>query len=149
MFVLILKFNLKLQFAIKKELEAIKTVLAKKFQIHMIIASVKIIELITNYNNNTTSSEQRISYYRSDETDVEAVEIEAPVYKKMRGVGKIYDPQGTFETQSKTSGPGRPKNTKRALIKHEVLIFSEKKNKFFIFFYINYVIFEEGGWSNH
>ncbi|RNA00405.1 hypothetical protein BpHYR1_050681 [Brachionus plicatilis] len=27
---------------------------------------------ITNFNNNTTSFEQRISYYRSDDTDVEA-----------------------------------------------------------------------------
>ncbi|RNA23611.1 hypothetical protein BpHYR1_032200 [Brachionus plicatilis] len=76
----------------------------------MIIASVKIIELImiipsvnkiifssaefyigqqnyflANYNNNTTSSEQRISYYRSGDTDVEAEEIEAPIYKKTRG----------------------------------------------------------------
>ncbi|RNA16785.1 hypothetical protein BpHYR1_006106 [Brachionus plicatilis] len=45
--------------------------------------------LIINNNNNTTSSEQRISYYRSDDTDVEAEEIEAPAYKKMRGVRKI------------------------------------------------------------
>ncbi|RNA41348.1 hypothetical protein BpHYR1_050428 [Brachionus plicatilis] len=96
---------------------------------HMIIASVKIIELITklfigqqnyflaNYNNNTTSSEQRISYYRSDDTDVEAEEIVAPVYKKTQGGRKIYDPQGTFETESDTRGPGRPKNAKRELIK--------------------------------
>ncbi|RMZ94128.1 hypothetical protein BpHYR1_045352, partial [Brachionus plicatilis] len=33
---------------------------------------------ITNNNNNTTSSEQHISYYSSDDTDVEAEEIEAP-----------------------------------------------------------------------
>ncbi|RNA30429.1 hypothetical protein BpHYR1_041517 [Brachionus plicatilis] len=41
------------------------------------------------YNNNTTSSEQRISYYRSDDTDVEAKEIETHVYKKTRVVGII------------------------------------------------------------
>ncbi|RNA37127.1 hypothetical protein BpHYR1_012692 [Brachionus plicatilis] len=113
----------------------------------MIIASVKIIELISkynilfskndypitelniggqnyflaNYNNNTTSFEQRISYYRSDDTDVEGEEIEAPVYKKTRGVGKIYDPHGTFETESETRGPGRPKNAKRALIKQKLV----------------------------
>ncbi|RNA08463.1 hypothetical protein BpHYR1_000988, partial [Brachionus plicatilis] len=52
----------------------------------------------SNYNNNTTSSEQCISYYRSDDTDVETAEIEAPVYKKTHGVEKIYDPHGTFET---------------------------------------------------
>ncbi|RNA11405.1 hypothetical protein BpHYR1_001138 [Brachionus plicatilis] len=57
-------------------------------------------------------------YYRSDDTDVEAEEIEAPVYKKTCGVGIIYDPQGTFETESEVREPGRPKNAKRALIKH-------------------------------
>ncbi|RNA23106.1 hypothetical protein BpHYR1_005267 [Brachionus plicatilis] len=60
----------------------------------------------------------RISYYRSNYTDVEAEEIEAPVYKKTRGVGKKYDPQGTFETEAEARGPGRQKNAKRALIKH-------------------------------
>ncbi|RNA27052.1 hypothetical protein BpHYR1_035295 [Brachionus plicatilis] len=71
-----------------------------------------------NFNNNTTSSEQRISYCRSNDTDVEAEEFQAPVFKKTRGVGKIYDPQGTFERESKTCVPGRPKNAIRALIKH-------------------------------
>ncbi|RNA38589.1 hypothetical protein BpHYR1_048434 [Brachionus plicatilis] len=68
-------------------------------------------------NSVTTSSEQRISYYRSDDTDVEAEEIEAPVYKKTLGVGKIYDPQGTFEMESEARGPERQKNAKRELIK--------------------------------
>ncbi|RNA32227.1 hypothetical protein BpHYR1_023143 [Brachionus plicatilis] len=67
---------------------------------------------LANNNNKTTSSEQRISYYRSDDTDVEAEEIEAPVYKKTRGVGKIYDPQCTFETEYGARGPERPKNAK-------------------------------------
>ncbi|RNA39688.1 hypothetical protein BpHYR1_009051 [Brachionus plicatilis] len=72
---------------------------------------------LANYKNNTTSYEQRISHCRSDDTDVEAKEIEAPVYKKTCGVGKIYGPQGTFETESEARGPGRQKNSKRALIK--------------------------------
>ncbi|RMZ95554.1 hypothetical protein BpHYR1_030583 [Brachionus plicatilis] len=67
---------------------------------------------LAGYNYNTTSSEQRISYHRSDDTDVEAEEIEAPVYKKTRGVGIIYDPQSTFETKSEVREPGRPKMLK-------------------------------------
>ncbi|RNA44455.1 hypothetical protein BpHYR1_002099 [Brachionus plicatilis] len=88
----------------------------------MIVASKIICQqnyFLANYSKNTTSSEQRISYYRSDDTDVEAEEIEAPVYKKTRCVGKIYDPQGTFETESEARRPGRLKNAKRALIKQE------------------------------
>ncbi|RNA32339.1 hypothetical protein BpHYR1_039139 [Brachionus plicatilis] len=53
----------------------------------------------------------------NDDTDVEAEEIEAPAYKKTCGVGIIYDPQDTFETESEVREPGRPKNNKRALIK--------------------------------
>ncbi|RNA20540.1 hypothetical protein BpHYR1_032663 [Brachionus plicatilis] len=56
----------------------------------MIIASVKIIELIIKMIIPSTSSEQCTSYYRSDDTDVEAEEIEELVYKKTRGVGKLY-----------------------------------------------------------
>ncbi|RNA12229.1 hypothetical protein BpHYR1_036531 [Brachionus plicatilis] len=67
---------------------------------------------------------QRISYYHSDDTDVEAEEIEAPVYKKTRGFGIICDPQGTFETESEVRESGRPKNAKRALIK-QISIFTD------------------------
>ncbi|RNA43532.1 hypothetical protein BpHYR1_028497 [Brachionus plicatilis] len=77
------------------------------------------VEVLIQDNSVTTSSRQRISYYPSDDTDFEAEEIEAPVFKKTRGVGKIYEFQGTFETEFEARGPGRPKNTKRALIKHK------------------------------
>ncbi|RNA37948.1 hypothetical protein BpHYR1_013270 [Brachionus plicatilis] len=50
-------------------------------------------EVLIQDNSVTTLSEQRISGYHSDDTDVEAEEIEAPVYKKKRGVGTNHSHQ--------------------------------------------------------
>ncbi|RNA29480.1 hypothetical protein BpHYR1_011303 [Brachionus plicatilis] len=44
----------------------------------------------------STSSKQRISDYHSHDTYVDTEEKMALVYKKTRGVGKIYDPHGIY-----------------------------------------------------